>query len=169
MKIDKSRLKDVMGRPMTQSLFLEVNYDKDTAVYTMKDEDYEYEGKVYPSLKRLYLEACDPTEYQFAITYLCGWDHWKRITNNKLFKNMVDKWRDELEVKMVSDMVGCALGMAFDENKPNMVAVKYITGKEWCKRGAGRPTKQDVEKELKIRAAIEDEYGADIARMENYR
>lgn len=158
-----------MGRPMTQSLFLETNYDADVAIFTMKDEDYEYNDKTFYSLKRLYLEACDPTEYKFATTYLCGWEHWKRLTRNKVFSGMVEKWREELEVKMVSDMVGCAIDMAFDENKPNMVAVKYITGREWCKRGAGRPSKKDVEKELKIRAAIEDEYGADIARMENYR
>lgn len=31
---------DEMGRPITQSLFLEINYT-DKAVYTLKEEDYE--------------------------------------------------------------------------------------------------------------------------------
>ena len=56
MKIDKATLRDTKGRPLTQSLFLELGYNTQYAVYTLKDEDYNYEGKLYPSLKRLYLE-----------------------------------------------------------------------------------------------------------------
>ena len=63
--IDKSRLVDGQGKPLTQSLFLEIGYT-DFSVYTLKDQDYEYNDKVYPSLKRLYLEMEDPTEYEFA-------------------------------------------------------------------------------------------------------
>ena len=57
------------GRPITQSLFLEIGYTEH-AVYTLKDDDYEYNGKVYPSLKKAYLELEDTTEYDFANQYL---------------------------------------------------------------------------------------------------
>lgn len=71
-KPDKTKMKDTQGRPLTQSLFLEPNYNVDYAYYTMDDDDKNFKGKVYPSLKRLYLEMEDPTEYEFATTYLLG-------------------------------------------------------------------------------------------------
>ena len=40
MKVDKTKLKDSMGRPMTQALFLEIGYETDKAVFTLKDEDH---------------------------------------------------------------------------------------------------------------------------------
>ena len=53
--LDKSKFKDSGGRPITQSLFLEIGYT-DRAYYTLNDEDKEYNGSTYPSLKKLYLE-----------------------------------------------------------------------------------------------------------------
>ncbi|MFM0827351.1 hypothetical protein, partial [Klebsiella oxytoca] len=64
MKIDKKLLKDTMGRPLTQGLFLEIGYNTEYAVYTLEDEDKEYKGKTYPALKKLYLACEDPTEYK---------------------------------------------------------------------------------------------------------
>lgn len=69
--MDKELLKDKMGRPLTQSLFLEIGYS-DYAVYSLKDEDYEYQGKVYPSLKKLFLASGDPTGYTTATENLLG-------------------------------------------------------------------------------------------------
>jgi hypothetical protein len=43
---------DSMGKFRTQSLFLELGYGED-AVYTLKDQDHEHNGTVYPSLKRI--------------------------------------------------------------------------------------------------------------------
>ena len=63
--MDKNSLKSTNGIPLTQSLFLEIGYT-DYAVFTLKDDDYEYKGRVYPSLKRLYLEMEDVGEYEFA-------------------------------------------------------------------------------------------------------
>ena len=70
--IDRSALKDSKGRYLTQSLFLELGY-KEQAVFTLKDDHYTYNNKFYPSLKKLYLEEGDVTEYQFANKYLLGW------------------------------------------------------------------------------------------------
>lgn len=60
--------------PLTQGLFLEIGYTK-YSVYTLKDEDYEYKGQMFPSLKRIYLEMADAGEYEFATTHLLGWSH----------------------------------------------------------------------------------------------
>ena len=65
MKLDKSKMLDSMQRPLTQSLFLELGYT-DFAIFTLKEDDYVYNDKTYISLKKLYLEMEDPTEYDFA-------------------------------------------------------------------------------------------------------
>jgi len=38
-QVNKKDLVDVKGRPLTQSLFLEVGYDPEVAIYTLKDYD----------------------------------------------------------------------------------------------------------------------------------
>src|SRR5574337_457896 len=98
MIADKSKMVDTNGIPLTQSLFLEMGYNTDYAMYTLKDRNHEYKGVLYPSLKALYLEESDPTEYLFADKYLLGYQHWKRICRNKMLLPYVEEWREELEI-----------------------------------------------------------------------
>ena len=100
--IDRAALKDSKGRYLTQSLFLELGY-KDQAVFTLKDDHYTYNNKFYPSLKKLYLEEGDVTEYQFANKYLLGWEHWKKITENLAIFKHIRSWREELELRIRSE------------------------------------------------------------------
>lgn len=165
MKIDKARLRDSRGRPLTQSLFLEVGYNTEFAVYTQKDEDYEYRGKVYPSLKRLYLEHEDPVEYDFACTYLLGWEQWQRICANKVFTKMVKQWRMELELKLRSQAVMDIRDLSSGEK--GFQAAKWLADRGWDKRTAGRPSNADIERETKMQANIAEEYNADVVRLHN--
>lgn len=159
----KEKMLDTMGRPITQSLFLEIGYS-DSALYTLKDNDFEYQGRNLPSIKKLYLQCEDPTEYDFAVTYLLGWGHWQRICENKVLRKHIEEWRCELEVKLRSRGVKAAITAA---NAGNFQASKWVADRGWDTRGAGRPTKADVERETKIQAAIADEYSADVIRLRN--
>lgn len=161
MQINKEKMLDTMGRPLTQSLFLELGYNE-AALYTLKDNDFEYKGVVLPSIKRLYLECGDPTEYEFATTYLLGWNHWQRISENKAIKRYIDEWKIELEVKLRSAGVKNAIAQAASGS---FQASKWIADRGWDTRGAGRPSKADVERETRIQAGIADEFSADILRM----
>jgi len=152
---------DVGGRPLTQSLFLEVGYSE-FAIYTLKEDDHEYNGKKYPSLKRLYLEIADPTEYDFANMCLLNWKHWQRLCENKLIRKYIDDWREELEVKLRSRGVKAAM---YEANSGNFQAAKWVADRGWSTRGAGRPTKAEVEREKRIQAGIVDEYEADVIRL----
>lgn len=152
---------DELGRPITQSLFLEMGYTSN-AIYTLKDVDYTYKGKLYPSAKRLYLELGDPTEYEFATKYFLGWDHWQRICANKLVSEHIMKWRDELEVKLRSQAVRMNIEAA---KNGNYQAAKWLADRGWLTRAAGRPSKAEVAKELKVAADIQNEYGADVIRL----
>jgi hypothetical protein len=168
-KIDKSKLKDSMGRPLTQSLFIEIGYETDKAMYTLKEEDFTYEknGVTYPSLKRLYLEMEDLVEYDFANTYLLGWQHWQRMNSNVVLSKHFEEWREELEISVRSQAVRDIIQMSADEK--GFQAAKWLADRGWDKRAAGRPSKQEKLKEERQKKRMEDEFSADIKRMEDYK
>ncbi len=161
--MDKSLLKSTNGIPLTQSLFLEIGYT-DYAVYTLKDEDYEYKGKVYPSLKRLYLEMEDVGEYLFASEHLLGWDQWRRLCENKQVAEHIEKWRYELELKLRSKAI-IEIQLRAKSEK-GISAARWLAEKGWDKRQAGRPSKAEVEREVKIQADLQSLYGDDLKRIE---
>lgn len=152
---------DSQGRPITQSLFLENGYTS-AAIYTLKDVDYEYKGKLYPSLKKLYLLEEDPTEYIFATKYLLGWKHWQRLYENKLLTKHIDEWRFELEMKLRSRAVQELMAQA---RKGNAGASKWLADRGWAQRGAGRPSKTEIEREKKIQTNVLEEYSQDVLRL----
>ena len=161
MVINKQDLVDSSGKPLTQGLFLEIGYGE-SAVYTLKDNDHEYGGKLLPSIKKIYLEMEDVTEYDFANRYFLGWGHWQRICNNKVLRKHIDEWRAELELKLRSRaaklMVQQAEGGSYQ-------AVKWLADRGWDLKKAGRPTKEDVESEKRAMAKAESEYGSDVVRL----
>lgn len=152
---------DSMGKMRTQSLFLELGYN-DEACFTLKEEDHVYEGRTYPSLKRLYLESNDPTEYKFATEHLLGWKHWQRMCENKVIRKHIDEWREELEVKLRCQAIGDAIVLA---RSGQFQAAKWVADRGWATRAAGRPSKEEIERSKRIAERIDDEYSGDVVRM----
>lgn len=165
--IEKSKLKDTMGRPLTQGLFLELNYDTEYAVYTFNDEDKTYKGVLYPSLKKLYLAEEDPTEYEFAKKHLLGWKHWQRMNENKVLREHFDEWREELEISIRAGAIMSIRDMTAEGT--NFQAAKWLADRGWDKRGAGRPSKSEIDREKRINSRIGDELEADILRMSDFK
>lgn len=157
----KQSMYDVMGRPLTQGLFLEIGYGE-AAIYTLKEDHHVLNGKEYPSLKKLYLQCADPTEYEFATTFLCGWKHWNRLCDNKAIRAHIDEWRFELEVKLRSLAVKEVLAQS---KSGSFQAAKWVADRGWSTRGAGRPTKEELEKEKKVQEHIASDFSEDIARI----
>lgn len=160
-KPTREQLLDVSGRPLTQSLFLETQYGSD-AIYTLKEVDHVWNDKVYYSLKRLYLEMGDPTEYQFATTYFLGWKHWQRICDNKLLSKHIEQCRFELEMKLRSEGVRQSINQA---RSGSWQAAKWMSEAGWVHRPAGRPSKEEMEKHKAIEANLQDEFADDIKRL----
>lgn len=165
--IDKSKLKDTLGRPLTQGLFLEISYDTKYAVFTLDDEDKTYKDVLYPSLKKLYLDLADVTEYQFAKKHLLGWKHWRRLNDNNVLRAYFDDWREELEVAMRSEAILSIVDMTTSD-QGNFQAAKWLADRGWDKRGAGRPSKAELDREKRINDKIGDELGAEIIRMSSH-
>lgn len=157
---DKSAMKDAKGGYITQGLFLELGYETKFAIYTLTDQDKCYDGKKYISLRRLYLEMADPTEYNFATKYLWGWEHWQRMVANRMIAEHVDKWRDELEVKLRAE----AINALIKQSGGNFNAAKWVADGHWnVKRG--RPSKAEKEKEKAMRERIAKEAESDSDRI----
>lgn len=154
--------KDKQGKWLTQSLFLEMGY-KPQAIFTLGDEDMEYKGKTYISLKKLYLSLEDPTEYEVATQHLGGWNHWKRLRGNKLLARHLDEWKDELSIKLTAKGVRLAIKIATDGG--TFQAAKWLADTGWDKRIAGRPSREDVEGELKKQANDASDFADDLLRI----
>lgn len=165
--IDKSRLKDKMGRPLTQGLFLEVGYNTDFAVYTLDDDHKDYKGQTYYSLKKLYLEEEDVVGYNFACKYLLGWQHWERLRSNKMLAKHIDLWEEELELKLKSIAVKSIIDISLSENG-GFQASKWLADGGWIRRSAGRPSKEETEKHLAQKERIYNEYAEDLERVHSH-
>lgn len=160
--MDRTKLVDDRGKPLTQSLFLEIGYT-DYSYYTLKEEDYTYKGKVYPSLKKLYLQHEDPTEYDFANRFLLNWKHWQKICGNRQLLKYIEEWREELELKLRSQAVRDMIDQSVD--KGSFQASKWLADRGWDKKAAGRPSKTEAKKEQRIKDQISAEFEEDNVRL----
>lgn len=165
MATSRDQLLDSEGRPLTQSLFLELGYSP-FAIYTLKEVDYEYKGKQYLSLKKAYLEIEDPTEYEFAAEFFLNWKHWMRVCENKQIRPHVEEWREELDMRFRSKAVRLIMQQAI---KGKTDAAKWIAGKGWAVREAGRPTKEEKIGHLKLVENIANDYSSDVIRMKDHK
>lgn len=167
-------LKNAQGSVYLRRLFLETSYtlnDKSDIPYTLRDEDHP-EG--YKSLYKLYIEAEDPTEIVFAEAYLDGHSHWTRLCECTWFKEFVERWRLELDLKLKSKAIEIVKAVALDSaHKNQFEAVKILLNAPWrdkpkAKDGRGRPSKAEVKGELKSRVDEEVALQEELKRVKNY-
>ena len=166
MKVDKTKFKDEKGRYIVQGLFLELGY-KHTSYFTLDGEDKTYKGKVYPSLKKLFIELRDPEGYIFANEYLFDWRHWKRIKNNATLAPHIEEWEEELEMALRSDGIQTIIDAAVNAN--SYQAGKWLADRGWQIKKAGRPSKKDLEDSLAKDKKDLQEIDADVSLLEEYR
>ena len=156
------------GKYYTKSLFLEIDYDVDIAMYTLKEEDYEYKGKLYKSFKKRYLEIGDPTEYEHSQRLTDNYKHWKQLvgsTHPKIVQ-LMSECREELEVKLRSQGVAQIASDALEESRTAMTSAKWLADKGWePKRKAGAPSKAEKKREMKIQTAMEAEIDNIASRL----
>lgn len=147
----KEQLTSDTGVMKTKALFLEMSYhNKTSAIFTLKDEDY----KGYKSLYCLYMEEGDITEYNFAMKVFGSWAHWKKLLDCGWFTPYIERWREELELKMKASALANIMDDAKDTlSKTKVSSNKYLLEKGWepkdAKSKVGRPSKDAIKKEAK--------------------
>lgn len=155
------------GAYLLRALFFETTgADKETVVYTLKDEDHEG----YKSLYLLYLACNDLTEYEFANTYLGGWDHWTKLSGCSWFKPYLSRWREELKLKHKAEALKRIIAESRSSSRNAFTANKFLVKEEWIesdeKPKRGRPSKSEVEAEKRKLLESDSELNDIISRME---
>jgi hypothetical protein len=141
-----SKYKNSFGIWITKGLFWEKvpPENKEQAAFTLKSEPHEG----LPSLYQLYMASDDPTEYDFAVTHLGGWDHWLSMQSMKWFvDDYLTSWRLEKEIRAKSVAFRAIMKEAEEGGKNAFQANKFIVDKMSPKpesSGRGRPSKDAI-------------------------
>jgi hypothetical protein len=134
--VDRTKFLDGSGKRVILGLFKEFARPdvKFKPVYTLAE------------MKQTFLEARDPSEYSVAMTLLGDWEHWQEVRNHPLIKPHVEKWQDELEVKLRSEAIVQMRSHA--KQQGGTAAAKWLADKgyalEGSKKPIGRPKKDEV-------------------------
>jgi hypothetical protein len=134
------------------------------------DKDHQYCDPVFtlyedrPGLinaRKTFIELEDPTGYQWAIKYLGDWSHWLKLMKAPWFREAYETWLDELSIKLKSEAIQKIRAIAEKEgDKQALPAARYLADETWNKSPRGRPSKAQLQGELKKeveRLSIEDE------------
>ena len=156
------------GRYRTISLFWELRDAEDKqALFTTKPEDIVRDGVEYKSMKKLYFsyDHAPGFEYDFAIEVLGSWDHWQKlVTGSKELREMIQSWKDELDIRLKAQGIKAIMKHSLDDDPKGLQAAKYLVEKGYAKR-AGRPSKEDVQRELKSDDKAAKDRADDLARI----
>ncbi len=160
-----SKFKNSQGARYLKNLFYEmvVSDKHDAVLYTLKDEDTHG----YPSLYRLYMEEGDVTEWAFAGKHLDGYEHWTQLCACSWFKEYADRWRTELEYKIVTEALATVMEDAESTSKTAISSARFLIDRGWKEKKSpiGRPTKEKIARKAKEIAFEEMEIDEDYKRM----
>jgi hypothetical protein len=158
--------KNTSGKWLTKALFFELTgAHRPHACFTLKDDDYiSQDGSEYKSLKKTFLSYDDPTEYEFAAKELGGWSHWKELQKVDVISVEIEEWREERDVRLRSQGVKQLIRLA--EEDGSFQASKYLADKGWEEdKKRGRPSKHEVNKQVKQQAQVKSQVSADLERL----
>jgi len=137
-------LKDKMGRYITSGLFKETAQGRgEYVIYTLD------------AAKALFIALDDPTGYLFSQKYLADYKHWIMLKDSPALEHHILVWEDELEVKLRCK--GLQRIINDSKGEKGYQAAKYLVESGWNKKPAGRPNKEAIRKESKMRANIYEE------------
>lgn len=112
--------------------------------------------------RKTFVELGDPTGYKWAITYLGDYDHWQALLKKPWFREALDVWVTELNAKLLGEAIEVYryMARAGETETTRMQAAKYLAEQPWNKATKGRPSKADVESQIKLEArkrSVEDD------------
>lgn len=167
--IDKSKFKNLSGAHLLKPIFFELDEgDRPWAQFTLKNYHHTVDGRQYLSLRRLYVELEDPTEYLFAETYLDGWEHWKKLSGASFFQSYLKDWREELEIRLRAKALLRIKKKAEEGTKDSLQADKTLLMGGWKteeEKSAGRPSKKKIQEEADKLMVQKTEYDNDFERL----
>jgi len=166
-KLTKPPYKGESGVWLTEALFYQKTVDKPKNRLICEPVFDLYDTR--PGLincRTTFVNLKDPTGRKWAMTYLGDWNHWLRLMRCAWFREAFEVWISELNLQLKSEAIAKALEIMNGENGAQaLAAAKFIATAEYDKSVRGRPSKQELEGQLKKAAealTVEDE---DLARI----
>lgn len=166
MYVPKKKLLGNGGARLTRQLFIEYhnNGEFDVAVYSLKRHDVTYNGKVYPSLYRLFMEEKDITEARFVSNHLYDWQQWDALVKGHFTKDEIARWRVDLKNIVMGELVDLLLEDAKSDSKSSKSSAKYLVNK--LSTGArGKPATAVVPTSEELTSETFKEVAADAKRL----
>ena len=130
--------KDTMNRWLTTGLFHETATKSGTSIMSLE------EGR------ERFVALDDMTGYKFATKYLGGYQHWRALEASS-FSSYIDDWKEELEVKLRCESLE---RIATEASTGHFQANKFLADRGWDTRSAGRPSKEEVTKNVNREAKV---------------
>ena len=167
---EKHSMKDVNNNFLTVALFWEKRSaegeKKYPPLFTIKDKEHVVKGQEYVSLKRIYMsyDHVPGMEYEFAMDVFGDWLQWKEIADKSAIKDVVQEWRDEVDMRIKAAAMKTLLQQSRDVEK-GLAASRAILAGEHKGNKRGRPSKVEVEREKKIAAGMRENLDADMERL----
>lgn len=124
--------------------------------------------------RKRFVATLDPTEYTGGIE-LCGsWENWQKFKRNwPSFQSMhLNGWLEEIEIAIKSQSIKSLIrgATACDANgKFDSAAAKFLVEGKHQDKLVGRPSKDRIQKQLRIDTAVQKEIANDLERIKEYR
>jgi hypothetical protein len=166
-----NKFKNSNGQLYTKRLFFETTTlinDRDSAIYTLKDEDHVSDGKTYLSLYKRYLDLEDVTEFTFANQFFDSYEHFRILTQAEWFLDHVKRWRRELQLKLKNRLYDALKARASDPtDKNSFESVKLLINllDPPQRSSRGRPKKDEIAMAVKEIAKEEQSLADDHKRV----
>lgn len=160
-----------MAGYQTKGLFYETTLPDERPEFgtswTLKEKDLIVGDKTYRSMKRIYLDMEDVTEYDFAMATLGSYKHWERLVESPIIRKHIDQWRKELNLKLKARAMKAIINAATVDEKSSFQAMKYLADNEYLDKKAkrGRPSKEEVSAELRREVEINKTFKDDAERI----
>lgn len=168
-------LMDTSGNPFVNAnnrfllkpLFIEFAFtnQRDLVMWTLKEQPY----KGYPSLYQIYMETGDLTEYRFVKKTFGSFAHWEELCAAPFFKEFIEAWRKELELKVRSDALQNIQRESKTSSKSAFQANKFLIDKGWItdakERRLGRTSKDEIKRQAMELHLTDKDITADLKRI----
>ncbi len=164
----QSKFRDKQNRLLMKELFIDLASSPTSALYTLQRGDFNG----YPSLYLAYMAEEDFTEFEFANKYFESYQHWKRICESSFFAGYHSEWQEELELKIKARNLKSLIEKATSDSN----VAKFLLGNKWVEdaqsanKGTnlrGRPTKEEIRKNLVLISSQERQIEEDYKRIKS--
>lgn len=108
----------------------------------------------------------DPTGYLWAMEYLGDWNHWLRLMRTPWFPEVLEEWQKQLHVKQQAAALATIRDLSQGTGPQALAAAKYLAEEGWKPKATkGRPSKAQVDIEMKKLTKAQQEVNDDAARI----